>query len=140
MPRLLNSKRFRRAVLLPACVWVIAATGCGVFQRFDEEWAIGAMIQIRKAEEAFKSANGHYGTLEELAASHLSVPSPVQYGYQFTVRTTSESYVAVGVPTRSKEISMSLYLDQSGIIRGRHKKGDEADVKDPPLKGYGDNP
>ena len=140
MPRLLNSKRFGRAVLIPVCIWVIGSTGCGVFQRFDEEWAIGAMIQVRKAEEAFKVANGRYGTLDELAASHLSVPSRVQYGYQFTVRATSESYVALGVPTRSKEVSMSLYLDQSGIIRGMHKKGGEADVKDPPLKGYGDNP
>lgn len=75
------------------------------------------MIQIRKAEEAFKSANARYGiTLDELAASHLTVPSHVQYGYQFTVRA-SESYVAVAVPTRSKDISMSLYLDQSGTIR-----------------------
>lgn len=140
MPRLLTSKRFGRAVLIPACVWVIVTTGCGVFQRFDEEWAIGAMIQIRKAEEAFKSANGRYGTLDELAASNLSVPSRVQYGYQFTVRVTAESYVAVAVPTRSKEVSMSLYLDQSGIIRGMFKNGREADVKDGPLKGYGVNP
>jgi hypothetical protein len=80
------------------------------------------MIQIRKAEEAFKSAKGHYGTLDELAAFDLSVPSNNQYGYHFTVRATAESYVALAVRTKSKEISMSLYLDQSGIIRGLQKK------------------
>jgi hypothetical protein len=31
-------------------------------------------------------------------------------------------------------------LDQSGIIRGMFKNGEEADVKDPPLRGYGINP
>ena len=111
-----------------------------MIQHFDDDHAIGAMMAIRKAEEAFKSANGNYGTLDELAAAHLAVPSRVQYGYQFTVRATPTSYVAVAVPTRWKESSMSLYLDQSGIIRGMFKNGGEADVKDGPLKGYGVNP
>lgn len=139
MPRILKSKNIGRAVLVLGCIWVLASTGCGVISHFDEEWAIGAMIQIRKAEEAFKSANGHYGTLDELAASRL-VPSRVQYGYQFTVRATPNSYVAVATPTRWKETCMSLYLDQSGIIRGMYKNGAPADVRDPPLRGYGDNP
>jgi hypothetical protein len=140
MPRLLNSKSFRRGVLILACIWMLASTGCGVIRRFDEDHAIGAMTQIRKAEEAFKSANGRYGTLDELAAANLAVPSRVQHGYQFTVRPTQNSYVAVAVPTSWKEHSLSLYLDQSGIIRGMFKNGAEADVKDGPLNGYGINP
>src|SRR5688572_12995732 len=99
MPRLLRSKRIGSAVLISACVCVITSTGCGLFQRFDEEWAIGAMIEIRKAEETFKSANGRNGTLDELAGSHLSVPAHLQYGYQFTVRATADSYVALAVPS-----------------------------------------
>ena len=140
MPRLLKSKSFGRAVLIPVCIWVLASTGCSTHQHFSEEWAISAMMAIRKAEQDFKSANGRYGTLDELAASHRGIPSRGQYDYQFTVRATPNSYVAVAVPTPWKEISMSLYLDQSGVIRAMPKNGGEADVKDPPLKGYGINP
>ena len=140
MPWILKSKGIGRAVLVLGCLWVLASTGCGVISHFDEEWAIGAMIQIKEAEKSFKSANGRYGTLDELVASHLAVPSRVQYGYQFTVRATPESYVAVAVPTASQEIGpFRLYLDQSGTIRATYENR-EANVKDPPLKGYGVNP
>ena|ERR1700730_7675753 len=98
MPRLLSSKSVSRAVLILACIWVLALAACILPSRFYMEMAIGYMIKIREAEEAFKAANGHYGTLDQLAASHLSVPSGVQYGYQFTVRATPESYVAIAVP------------------------------------------
>lgn len=139
MPRLLNSTNFGRLVLILAGICVLVSAGC-TMQRFNEDHAIGAMEAIRKAEEAFKSKTGHYGTLDELAASHSGIPSRVQHGYEFTVRVSPTSYVAVAVPTRWKERSLSLYLDQSGIIRGMFKNGEEADVKDGPLNGYGINP
>src|SRR5882762_9676161 len=103
MSRLLNSKSLSRAALIPACIWVVAAMGCGVIQHFDDDHAIGAMMAIRTAEKDFKSANGRYGTLDELATAHLAVPSPAQYGYQFTVRAAPDSYVALAVPTLRKQ-------------------------------------
>jgi len=139
MPRLLNSTNFGRLVLILAGLWVLISVGCTT-QRFNEDHAIGAMEAIRKSEEAFKSKNGHYGTLDELAASNSGIPSRVQHGYEFTVRVTPTSYVAVAVPTTYKERSLSLYLDESGIIRGMFKNGGDADVRDEPLRGYGINP
>ena len=139
MSRLLNSANVRRPGLILVGILLIVSTSCTI-QRFNEDHAIGAMEAIRKAEEAFKSKNGHYGTLDELAASHSGIPSRVQHDYEFTLRVTPTSYVAVAVPTRYKERSLSLYLDQSGIIRGMFKNGGEADVRDEPLRGYGINP
>ena len=109
-------------------------------RRFNEQHAIGGMIAIREAEEAFKSTNSRYGTLDELAASHLTVPTRDGYGYEFTIEATPTTYVAVAKPTRWKESSQSLYLDQSRIIRGMWKNGGTANVQDPPLRGYGENP
>jgi hypothetical protein len=139
MPQLLNRTTFGGLVLIIAGIWLLISAGC-TRQRSNEDYAIGAMETIRKSEEAFKSKNGHYGTLDELAASEYGIPSRVQRDYEFTVRVTPTSYIAVAIPTRAKERSLSLYLDQSGIIRGMFKNGEEADVKDPPLRGYGINP
>ncbi len=133
-------QRIVRLSLIPAGLWLMASAGCGAIPRFNEDHAIGAMERIREAEVAFKSKYGHYGTLDELAASHPGIPSRAQYGYKFTVRVAPESYVAVAVPTRWKERSLSLYLDQSGVIRGMVKNGAEADAKDGRLNGYGINP
>jgi hypothetical protein len=140
MPRLLNTRAIVGAVLIFACVWLLAAAGCSLNRRFNEQHAIGGMIAIREAEETFKSSNGRYGTLDELTASNLRVPTRMGYGYEFIIQPTATSYVAVAVPSGWKESSQSLYLDQSGIIRGMWKNGSTADVKDPPLRGKGINP
>lgn len=141
MSRILNSKGLTKAV---AFIWVLTLSGCLSKHHLNQERAINAMITIRNAQETFKSVNGHYGTLDELAASPVvsgPIPSPVQNGYRFTIRATPGSYVAVAVPTNYQEsVTMSLYLDQTGIIRGIHKNGGEADVKDPPLNNNEINP
>jgi hypothetical protein len=140
MRGLLNTKSSGKLVLIFAVTSTLVFANCGIFQRFGEDHAIGAMEAIRKAEENFRSKNGRYGTLDELVSSNFGIPSRVQNDYEFTVRVTPTSYVAVAIPTRWKERSLSLYLDESGIIRGMFKNGREADVNDPPLKGYGINP
>jgi hypothetical protein len=138
--RRVNTERWRATTVLILAGVLLILTGCGIASRFDEDHAIGCMIAIRKAQDTFKFQRGHYGTFDELAASNFSIPSRVQYGYQFTIRPTQETYVAVAVPTRWKERSLSLYLDQSGIIRGMFKNGAEANANDGTLNGYGINP
>jgi hypothetical protein len=123
-----------------ACVFLLALSGCGVIPRFNEDHAIGAMEAIRDAEVIFKSKNGFYGTLDDLARIHWGIPSRTQNDYVFALRASAESYVATAVPTRWKERSLSLYLDQSGIIRGMFKNGGEANASDGRLNGYGINP
>ena len=139
MSWLLDSKKSTGLALMLAGVCVLALTGCGAIWRPDD-YAIDSLQAIREAEKAFRSTNGRYGTLDELTASHFKVPSPREYYYEFTVRVTPTSYVAVAVPTRWKDQSLSLYLDESGVIRGVVKNGEEANAKDPPLKGPGINP
>lgn len=124
-------------MLTGVCLMVSAS--CGTIWRPDD-YAIDSLKAIREAEKAFKSRNGRYGTLDELIASRFAVPSPREYYYEYKIRVKSTSYVAVAVPTRSKDRSLSLYLDESGTIRGFVKNGEEADAKDPPLNGPGINP
>jgi hypothetical protein len=123
-----------------AGVLLLTSSGCGVIPRFNEDHAIGAMEAIREAEVTFKSKNGVYGTLDELARIHSGIPSRTQNDYQFALRASAETYAATAIPTRWKERSLSLYVDQSGIIRGMFKNGAEANADDGRLNGYGINP
>ena len=101
------------------------------------------MITIREAEAAFRAAHGRYGTFQELASDRLiqsSIATGVFRGYKFTlVVAAADSYEAHAVPTEyganaySGTGKISLYLNQSGLIRGRDKRGEEANGNDPVL-------
>ena len=139
MSWILSNTDFARTFLILAGILVLISAGCSL-QRFNEDHAIGVMEMIRKSQEDFKSRNGHYGSLEELSRSYQGIPSSEKHGYEFKVRATPVSYVAVAVPLKWRDRSSSLYLDQTGIIRGMFKNGREADINDPPMMGYGINP
>jgi hypothetical protein len=115
-------------------------TGCGAPQQYNEDRAIGALQTIRDAEERFRLKNGRYGTQKDLATSNWGIPAAKENGYEFKLDATSDSYFAVASPIQYKEQSLSLYVDQSGIIRGMFKNGAEATAKDPALRGPGINP
>jgi hypothetical protein len=134
MSRLLSKSQQKRASLFVTAVWFLSFASCGVQSRLDEDHAIGRMMNIREAETDLKSMNGHYGTLQELADAKLMVPNRIEHGYQFTIRPSLESYIAVAVPLRLKAASASLYLDQTRIIRGMYRDGEEANANDEPLK------
>ena len=132
-------RRLARTVLGCICLSLCFISDCTYARHTSEEFAIGSMIQIRAAEEAYKSSRARYGTLTELTDASLSVPAPVQYGYKFALQATTTTYIAVGTPIAFKENSLSLYLDQSQVIRGMFKNGRDANSNDPPLKGSGIN-
>ena len=128
------------------CLCTIALSGCN---RWNEDDAISSLRTVREAEVAFRSAHGRYGTLQELASDRLiqnSVATGIFRGYKFTLVATSNSYEARAVPTKyganvySGTGSMSYYLDQSGLIRGRNKQGEEANGDDPVLMRSDINP
>src|SRR5437879_2120068 len=120
----------RLFVRLVMVSFLLTLSGCGALSGLDEDRAIRVMEAIRPAEVTFKSKNGVYGTLDELTGIHSGSPSSAQNGYRFALRASAESYVATAVPTRWPKRSMSLYLDQSGIIRGMYRNGAEANAND----------
>jgi hypothetical protein len=115
-------------------------TACGVLPRYNEDHAIGALQRVRDAEEQFRLKNGRYGSREDLSASNWGIPVAKQNGYDFKFGATSDSYFVIATPIQYKEQSLSLYLDQSGIIRGMFKNGGEANMNDPELRGPDINP
>jgi hypothetical protein len=138
MPWLLSYKRYL------ALSWTLAFGcllffGCGKILRQDDH-AIDGMIAIRDAEEKYKSRFFRFGTLEELSSSGFIVPRTQEYGYEFKLQVSGDSYMALATPIKYQDSLMSLYVDESGVIRGMLKNGQAANVKDPPLHGAGINP
>src|SRR5688572_29000782 len=115
---MLVRKKSALLALILQGVCVLISAGCGVIPRFNTDNAIGALQAIRSAQEKFKSSQGRYGTRAELTASYSGIPASREHGYLFTLEVTTESYVALATPTDFKERALSLYLDQSGTIRG----------------------
>lgn len=83
-----------------------------------------------------------YGTLEELAAAGLlesALIDATDYGYRFQIRVRDDAYEAVAIPLKYGKThyegtgTMSLYLDNSGIVRGDDKQGAEATAHDSSL-------
>lgn len=123
---------------LPAC-----SEYKGMRSRINTQKAIVTLKAIRTAEEAFRKKTGNkYGTLEELTGAGLidsALITNTEYGYRFALRVRTSSYEAVAVPLIYGKTGyegtghISLYLDDSGVIRGADKQGGEADAHDDPL-------
>jgi hypothetical protein len=116
-------------------LWQIAT------HRLNEEKAFDTMKVIRSAQQACKEAKGRYGTLKELADAGLIKPALSDgrdWGYRFEIRVTGNSYSAVAVPEKygarryTGTGGISLYVDETGVIRGEDKGGREANANDPP--------
>jgi hypothetical protein len=57
------------------------------------------LLTIGQTERQFQVTNGHYGTLEELAAADLLPGGTQQRGYTYTASVTPTSFVITATPT-----------------------------------------
>ena len=111
----------------------------------NEGSAISSMRKILSAEATYQATRGqgHYGSLDELAADGLIVPdlaAGMQHGYKFRVGVSLSNsqgqpgFEAVGVPlTYPSTGRRSFFIDESGVIRGADAHGAEATDLDIPL-------
>jgi hypothetical protein len=119
-------------VLVPSC-------RINLDRRWNQKEALSSLKTIREAERSFKvkKEDGKYGTLVELGAAELidpSLASGIKDGYRFEVRIKGNSFEAIAVPIKYLETGiMSLYLDETGVIRYGDKKGGEANANDSPI-------
>lgn len=100
---------------------------------------------IHSAEATFQATvgNGRYGTLQELVTNYLISPAlanGILNGYRYEVRIDNggggepPSFQAVATPIRYGITGIySLYIDETGILRGGNKYGHEASADDEPL-------
>ena len=103
----------------------------------NERRAIGLMYQIAGAQDAYKEVpgRGNYGTLDQLIAAGMISKEMVETsGYRFDVSVSGDKYEVSAVPTEyGKTGTMSLFTDQTRVLRGGDRNGGVATSSDPPL-------
>lgn len=111
-------------------------TGCRRLTLEKTEYEAKQYIkEIRTAEESFFKSFGHYASMEELLEKKLLSPPKYDFsktGYQFRINATKNTFELFGVATKSidETFALSLYLDESGVIRGNNNHGKPAGKAD----------
>jgi len=132
-------------ICLAATIFALACFVVSCHQvtyRRNELNAIDSIKAIKLAQQTYKNTKGKYGTLKELAEAGLikAALSDGHYsGYRYDIRVASNSYAALATPEEygktigSSTGGISLFIDETGIIRHGFKQGKEATVNDEPL-------
>ena len=106
----------------------------------NERTAIGLIYSIVYAEEQYKSkqGGGNYGTLEDLMAANMVSKEAVEKsGYKFEVIVNGDKIEVSAVPSEyGKTGSLSLFLDQTRVLRGGDRNGAAATAADPRFPNY----
>ncbi|MBX7219667.1 MAG: hypothetical protein K1Y36_06960 [Blastocatellia bacterium] len=88
---------------------------------------------IYRAEEGYKSKNDRYGTIDELVDSgDLNVNPKNDRLFKYTLSATKDTFQCVGMPViYNTNGKTSLYIDQTGQLRGADHQGGPALASDP---------
>lgn len=105
-----------------------------------ERLAMGTMYTILYAEEQYKAKKGagSYGSLDDLIAAGLfSRETLERSGYKFEVTVSGDKFEVSGVPLEyGKTGNLSMFIDQSHVLRGGDRNGAAATAADPPISMY----
>ena len=103
----------------------------------NERAAMSTLWQISHAQQNYKENGGssRYGSLEELVkAEMLSEESLKSENYKFSITLTADGFEVSAVPVEyGKTGKRSLFIDQSGIMRGGDHAGTAATASDEPI-------
>jgi len=103
----------------------------------NERIAIGLMYTIAYAEHQYKMkrGNGSCGTLDQLIAADLVEKNMIEKsGYVFDVTVSGDKFEVSAVPSEyGKSGKLSLFIDQSGVLRGGDRNGAAANASDPTI-------
>jgi hypothetical protein len=103
----------------------------------NERVAIGVMYTIVYAQQEYKKSkgNGSCGTLEQLIAAELLSKEMVESsGYTFVVTVSGDKFEVSAVPSEyGKSGKLSLFIDQTGMLRGGDRNGGAANASDPQI-------
>ena len=140
----MNRRALNLTVIALASVILLTSACQNINFRLNEDGAVESMRHIRTAQQTYKGtqSTGRYGTLKELSEAGLLKPTladGVDQGYRFDIRVSGNSYKAFAVPIEYGQTNykgtgrVSLYVDETGVIRGADKGGKEADAGAEPL-------
>lgn len=91
------------------------------------------MRTIYRAEEAFKTRTGRYGSMAELVeGGELNTDPENERLYKYTLTASEDTFECVGMPVvYNVNGTISYYIDQTGQLRGADHKGQPASSSDP---------
>jgi len=130
---------------LPAMLGVIMAIGVictPVKTRINEDLAIATLRGVRAAQREFMQVHGRYATLGELVQAGLlssNFSDGRNLGYRYDMQVTGERYHVVAVPEKYGTNgywgtgTMSVFMDETGVIRGNFGNRKEASSGDEPI-------
>jgi len=105
-----------------------------------ERQAMGMMYTILFAEEQYKSkkGGGNYGSLDDLIAAGMFAKDTLENsGYKFELTVSGDKLEISAVPIEyGKTGSISMFIDQTHVLRGGDRNGAAATAADPPLSMY----
>ena len=105
-----------------------------------ERQAMGMMYTILYAEEQYKSKKGagSYGTLDDLVAAKLFAKEALENsGYKFELTVNGDKFEISAVPVEyGKTGNVSMFMDQTHVLRGGDHNGAAASAADPVLSMY----
>jgi hypothetical protein len=103
----------------------------------NERMAISVMYTIMHVQQQYKATKGagSCGTIEQLiAADMLSKETLDNTGYRFDLTVTGDKFEVSAVPLEyGKSGNLSLFIDETGILRGGDRNGASATASDPPI-------
>jgi hypothetical protein len=103
----------------------------------NERMAIGVMYSIVYAELEYKKkkGNGAFATLEQLMAdAAVSEETIKRSGYKFELTVAGDKFEVSAVPVEyGKSGTLSLFVDQTAVLRGADHNGTSATASDPPI-------
>jgi hypothetical protein len=123
-------------------IGAIVVIGKPVKTRLNENLAIATLKTIRAAQRDFRQARGRYATLSELVQAGLlssAFSDGKNWGYGFDMKVIGERYHVVAVPEQYSTNNywgsgtMSVFMDETGVIRGNFGNRKEASLEDQPI-------
>jgi hypothetical protein len=101
----------------------------------NEAIARSALRSMAGSEDAFKSDNAHYGSLDELFAEKLITKDLLEnHGYRIELTVSGDKFEATAVPLEyGKTGRLSFFIDESSVLRAGDHGGGAATAADQPL-------
>jgi hypothetical protein len=105
----------------------------------NERAAMGTLWQITYAQQNYMEHHGsRYGSLEELVKAEVLTEDAIKSDtYKISLTLTADGFEVTAVPVEyGKTGKLSLFIDQTGIMRGGDHGGTAATASDEPIGGY----
>lgn len=128
----------RRTIVQGLCLLIAGSGPCHINERIDRERAVNHTKAIRDAQRVYFARFNAYGTLTELVDQDL-IPDELadsdDDNFHFELTANGSRYILRVTPTANvHQEEISLYLDESGIVRGSVNPDKRASSTSDPLR------